>query len=324
MTAVVLAVVAALCTGVAAAAQHHATHQVDRRPPLHPGIVLALLRRPWWLAGSAAAVVGLALQIAALVVGSIIVVQAIMISSVAWTVLGEALWARRRPGGRTLVGVGLAGAGVAGFLVLLHPRVPPAPPPPTVAMTAVVGAGCAAVSAAGLLWAARGPERTAALGLAVPTGVGYGLAAALMKLVSAQVRSGGWAEPFHHPALYTAVVVGPAAVLLSQNTLQRGRSAAAALTIVLLLDPLVGVATGVLWFGEQLTAGVAGTVGAVACVAAAVAGCALAQVEPPARRHTGATATDDPGAVSPGRLVPGVQHRRPVRHDPLGTARGAV
>jgi threonine/homoserine efflux transporter RhtA len=71
-------------------------------------------------------------------------------------------------------------------------------------------------------------------------------------------------------------VVGPAAVLLSQNTLQRGRSAAAALTIVLVLDPLVGVATGVLWLGEQLTASPAGMLSAVACAAAAVAGAALA------------------------------------------------
>lgn len=104
------------------------------------------------------------------------------------------------------------------------------------------------------------------------TGAGYGLTAALLKLVGTQVRDGGWAAPLQHPAVYAVAVLGPAAVLLSQNALQHARPVTTALTLVLLLDPLVGVAAGVLWFGERVSTSFGGLAGAVACAAAAIGG----------------------------------------------------
>ncbi len=165
-----LAVLAALFVGFASAAQHHATRQVDDHVALHPGLALALLRRRWWLVG-AAAVVGIGLQVAALTAGSIIAVQTVMVSSLAWTTIGESLLARRRPGARMVAGV----------------------------------------------------------------------------------------------------------VLLSQSALQKGHRAAPAVAVILLVDPVVGLATGVLWFGERITATAGTVLGALACVAVTVGGIALAQ-----------------------------------------------
>jgi hypothetical protein len=93
-----LAVLAALSVGLASAAQHHATQQVTV-PRGARGLAPALLRRPWWRFGAAAAV-GTGLQVAALTAASIIAVQTVMVSSLAWTTVGESLLARRRPGGR--------------------------------------------------------------------------------------------------------------------------------------------------------------------------------------------------------------------------------
>jgi hypothetical protein len=87
------------------------------------------------------------------------------------------------------------------------------------------------------------------LGLALATGVLYGLTAGLMKVVAGQARGGIW-EPFRHWTLYVVCVIGPLGFLLSQNTFQQGRFLTPALAVITALDPLVGVAIGLSWMGE--------------------------------------------------------------------------
>jgi len=276
VTTVALAVLAAFCVGLAAAAQHHATRQVDEHAALHPGLVRALLRRPWWVLGSAVAVAGVALRVTALATGSIIAVQTLMVTSLAWTTIGESALARRAPGVRAVAGVALAVCGTAGLLLLLDPRPPPDQRTPTGAAVAVVIGGCAVVAAIGLAWSARRPGSGRALGLALAIGCAYGLNAALLELVGGRLEL-GWDEPFRHPALYAACLLGPAAVLLSQNALQHGRRATPAVAVVLLVDPVVGLVAGVLWFGERITTIPVRMLAAVACVAVTVVGIALVE-----------------------------------------------
>lgn len=271
-----LAALAAFCVGLAAAAQHHATQQVDEHSALHPGLVRALLRRPWWLLGSVVAVAGVALQVAALAHGSIIAVQTLMVTSLAWTTIGESALARRAPGLRAVAGVALAVCGTAGLLLLLDPQPAPDQRIPTGAAVAVVVGGCAVVATIGLAWSACRAGSARALGLALATGCAYGLNAALLKLVGGQLEL-GWDEPFRHAPLYAACLLGPAAVLLSQNALQHGRRATPAVAVVLLVDPVIGLVTGALWFGEHITATPVTVVAAVAFVAVTITG--IAQVE---------------------------------------------
>lgn len=294
-----LAALAALAMGLASACQHHAVRQVGRRAFLHPGLVLALVRRPWWLAGVAASAVGLCLQVAALTAGSIVVVQTVLVSCLAWTLAGESLLGRVLPGRRTVGGVALAGAGLVGVLLALRPAVPAQPVTPPVGAVALVAGACAALAAFGLLGAARGTGRTRVLALAATAGVGYGLTAALLKIVGAELRV-GWTEPLGHAPLYAAAGVGAAAVLLSQNALQSGRWAAPAVAVMMTVDPVVGIATGVLWFGEQLTTTPAALLAALACTVTTAAGLTLAH---PADHAV-------PGAVSgSARRAPGPPRR---------------
>jgi drug/metabolite transporter (DMT)-like permease len=275
VTAVVLAALSALFFGLAAAAQHHATQQVDRHTVLHPGLVLALARRPWWLLGVSASVVGVSLQVAALAAGSIIVVQTLIVSSLLWTSLGESVLARRRPEPRALAGVGLAVLGIVGLLLVLDPRAVSDPHPPTVAAGVQLVGGCAVLAAVGLAWSARttGPAR--ALGLALTAGTVYGLTAALFKIVTGE-SGAGWTAPLGRPTLYVACLLGAAAVLLNQNALQQGRRASPGIAVVLLVDPAVGLAAGVLWFDERLTLTAWTLAAAAACLAVTVGGVALA------------------------------------------------
>ncbi len=168
-----------------------------------------------------------------------------MTTSLGWTLLGGRLFTGRRPGPRALGGVVLAGAGLVGLLVVLSPtQAAVATAPGPTAATVVVG-GCAAAVLAGLAWARWTRSGSRALGLAVGTGIGYGLTAALLKLVTAQLRD-GWTGTLHHPALalYAVCVLGPASILLSQNAFQQGRVAALAVTVILVLDPVIGLVTG--------------------------------------------------------------------------------
>jgi hypothetical protein len=118
-----------------------------------------------------------------------------------------------------------------------------------------------------------GPVQVAAL--AAATGVLYGLTAGLMKVVTSQFRSGGPAEVFTHPVLYVVCAVGPMGFLLSQNTFQHGTLIAPALAIITIVDPLVGVAIGVSWLGEQVNSSPAVLAGELIAVLVIIGSVAL-------------------------------------------------
>ncbi|WP_137812835.1 hypothetical protein [Gandjariella thermophila] len=92
------------------------------------------------------------------------------------------------------------------------------------------------------------------LSLALATGVCYGVTAALLKIISGQLRT-GVTEPLHHWVLYVTCLIGPTGFLLSQNTFQQGRLVSPALAVITTVDPLIGVAIGVSWFGEEMVGG---------------------------------------------------------------------
>jgi hypothetical protein len=62
---------------------------MPRSPPTFgagdPRLLTALTRRAWWWIGTGASVAGLGLQVVALTLGPIIVVQSVMISSILFT-----------------------------------------------------------------------------------------------------------------------------------------------------------------------------------------------------------------------------------------------
>ena len=201
------------------------------------------LPMPAWPAGADPAV---SLQVLALALGPIIVVQSVMTSSIVFTTVAEGLLTGRRPRGGTWSGVGLTGLGLVGLLVALRPTAGTGAVPPG-GSTLAVAAGCLVLMLAAVTWsrtaAAPGSGAGRVLALAVATGLGYGITAVALKTVGTQLAA-GLAGPLQHPALYVALALGPSAILLSQAALQQGRLATAVVSVILVVDPLVGLVGG--------------------------------------------------------------------------------
>jgi hypothetical protein len=265
LVAVPAAVAGAASFGLASVVQQRVTKQVPTSGTLDPRLLWQLIRRPVWVLGVATVIVGLALQLVALAFGPLVLVQPLLVTGVLFGAVFSALLARR--GVDRLIMIGSLGcvAGLAAFLVLTRPSgnsgqfaAGSALLPLAITLGLAV-AGCLAV-------AARHSGAVHVAALAAATGVLYGLTAGLMKVVTGQFRSGGFAEPFGHPVLYVVCVVGPMGFLLSQNAFQKGTLIAPALAIITIVDPLVGVAIGVAWLGEQVITSPAALAGEVISV----------------------------------------------------------
>ncbi|WP_020658534.1 DMT family transporter [Amycolatopsis benzoatilytica] len=250
VVAVPAAVAGAACMGIASAAQARATKEVETGKPLDLTLFKRLVGRPLWLIGIAATILGLVLQLVALAFGPLLLVQPLLVTSLMFAGFASARLERRRPDRTMSVGGLLCAAGLAAFLVIARPGgngetlvngSALLPLGITLAVVTLISLVVAASTKSGSL---------RVLGLAVATGVLYGLTAGLMKVVAGQFRS-GVDEPFRHWTLYLVCVVGPLGFLLSQNTFQQGRFLTPALAVITALDPLVGVAIGLSWMGES-------------------------------------------------------------------------
>jgi drug/metabolite transporter (DMT)-like permease len=250
--AVPAAVAGAASFGLASAVQQRATKEVPTTGTLDPRLLLELVRRPVWVLGIGAVIVGLSLQLVALAYGPLVLVQPLLVTGVLFGAVFSAVLTHRRVDRLVVLGSLGAVAGLSAFLVLARP---------TGGSTQLEQDGWAllplAVALAAtvlicLTLASRydGPVQVGAL--ATATGVFYGLTAGLMKVVTSQFRSGGFPEIFTHPVFYVVCAIGPLGFLLSQNTFQHGTLIAPALAIITIVDPLVGVAIGVSWLGEQV------------------------------------------------------------------------
>lgn len=273
LLAVPAAVVGAACMGLASAAQARATKEVAVARILDPGLLRGLARRPLWLIGMVATGAGLALQLVALAFAPLLVVQPLLITSLMFAGVFSARLERRSADAVMVAGSLTCVAGLASFLLLARPSGnddvftdTPQPYPLAIALTllTLLGLGVSVI--------AHGSVRV--LGLAVATGVLYGVTAGLMKIVAVQARA-DITEPFRNWALYLVCLVGPLGFLLSQNTFQQGRFLTPALAVITALDPLVGVGIGVWWMGERATTSPSALAGEAVAAAVIIVGIVL-------------------------------------------------
>lgn len=256
--------------GLASAVQQRATKQVRTSRTLDPRLLWDLVRMPTWLLSIGTVLLGLSLQVVALAFGPLVLVQPLLVTSVLFGALFAAWMAHRRLDRVLVLGALAVAAGLAAFLLLAQPsghgegftgsRVAPL----AVLLTVIV-LGC-------LLSAGRFTGEQRVLALALATGVFYGVTAGLIKVVAGQIRQGGVVEPFEHPTLYIVCALGPVGFLLSQNTFQQGRFISPALAVISSADPLVGVAIGVSWLGEEIVATPFALVGEAVAAVVLIAG----------------------------------------------------
>jgi len=256
--AIVLGVTAALMFGVASVADQHSTKQVKQRKALSPRIFLDLMRRPLWLASIGGTLLGFALQVLALKYGPLALVEPLLACGLIFAVLiNSYLHSRFDP--ILLGGVVGAAAGIAGFLIIANPS----PGGASVSFLTVLPLGAALAGAlAGCLALAGRQSTYRPLALALACGICYGVAAFLVKLVISDVGAGIGALLSDWP-IYALAIVGPLGFLLNENAFQSGTLLAPVLSIITVCDPVISVALGKIWLGEDLSSTAAGIAGEV-------------------------------------------------------------
>ncbi|HEY1668645.1 MAG TPA: DMT family transporter [Trebonia sp.] len=110
----------ALAYAITAVTEQLSTKRVKRRRALSPELLLDLVKQPLWLAGVAANVASLALQVVALRFGPLALVEPILVCDMIFAGLISAAM-RKRADPVTGAGVLACAAGVAGFLVIARP-----------------------------------------------------------------------------------------------------------------------------------------------------------------------------------------------------------
>lgn len=265
--ATLFALGAALFVAIGDVLQQRSAHDVTDEPVGHVALFLKLLKdKQWWL-GSLVAGVGFGLQAAALGFGSVLLVQALLVTSLLFALPLSARFAGRR----------ITRAEWMWAVVLAV----------AVAVIVTVGNPSKGESRAGLeLWiwviATLGPvlvlclvgarvfsgKPAAAVLLGLVAGSLWGLFAVLTKGVVDRLDDGIVAL-FKTPELYPWVVVAVAATAVQQSSFRAG-SMAASLPAVTVSEPLVGSILGVFVLGEMLRPGESGWFGLAIAVAAMV------------------------------------------------------
>jgi drug/metabolite transporter (DMT)-like permease len=256
--AIVLGVAAALMFGVASVADQRSTHRVTRRKALSPRIFVDLARQPVWLASVCGTLLGFALQVLALKYGPLALVEPLLACGLIFAVLINA-YLRRLFDPILMSAVAATAAGIAGFLIIANPTAGRANVSFLVMLPLAVGliAGLAAC----LALAGRS-SNARPLALALACGLCYGVSAFLVKLVISDVGAGVTALFTDWP-IYALAIVGPLGFLLNEDAFQSGTLIAPVLAIITVCDPVISVALGRIWLGEQLSSTPAGIAGEI-------------------------------------------------------------
>lgn len=298
MIAIVLSLVASGMNAMASVLQRRANREQSGQQGSMLHMLLDLVRRPAWLGGIAAMVTGFALEAGALTLGSIALVEPLMIAELPLTLVGAVFVLQRRYRGQVWTAiVGLAG-GLAVFLFALGPGGgdPAAAPLSLWLLAGSINAGVAVLCVL-LGWRWRRP-RAALLGIG--TGATFGLMSALISGAGAAYSHGGFALLFTSWQTYAAVVVGPTSFFLLQSALQAGQLVASQPGFTL-INPLTSVLWGVGVFGETIRGGGWFIVALVAAAGVVVATLLLLRAAERPRSDTGSWSTEGSDAEGAGR-----------------------
>jgi drug/metabolite transporter (DMT)-like permease len=264
---VVTALAAALVFGIASVADQRSTKRVKRRKALSPRIFLDLVHQPLWLASIGGTVLGFALQVVALRLGPLALVEPLLICDLIFAVLISS-YLRKLWDPVLVGGVIAAVAGVAGFLVIGSPTNGSS----SVGFIVVLPLGAGFVAAiAGCVAVGRRSSRLRPLALALACGVSYGVSAFLVKLVVSNV-SGGLPHILTDWPIYALAIVGPLGFLLNENAFQQGTLIAPVLAIITVCDPVISIALAAIWLDEKLSSSPAGIAGEVLSLLVMVVG----------------------------------------------------
>ena len=247
--AAALALLAALFIAISDAVQQRLAHDVtDDERVGAIALFGRLLRNPRWWLGSLIAAVGFALQAAALGLGSVVLVQALFVTSLLFALPISAKLGHRKVTPSQWTWAVLLAASVAVFVTVGDPQAghSRAPLGTWLVVVAVIGPALVLCLLGARIWS--GPVRAVLLGLV--SGSLWGLFSVLTKGVVDRLGDGTWAV-LRTPELYALVLVIIAATVWQQASFQAG-TLTASLPTLTVAEPAVGSVLGIVVLGESL------------------------------------------------------------------------
>lgn len=220
-----------------------------------------------WLGGIAADVGGLGLQVYALHVGALAIVQPVLISGLLFSLLLNHATADTRISRREFSWAAVLAASLVGFLAVsgvsnkttTNGATHGADHGPAISAAALV----VVIAAVLITLARRVPRGLAASMLGVTVGFCYAATASLIKSCSNIAVAGGLLDVLTSWQLYLLIAVGAAGMLLNQLAFQAG-PLTASLPAIATVDPILSVAIGVWVYDERLNHSPLATVGDIA------------------------------------------------------------
>ena len=247
--AIVLSLVAALLFAVASVLQQRGTTTISDADALGAGMLGSLVRRPVWVAGIVADIAGFGVQAWALAVGTLLLVQPLLVTTLLFA-LPLAAWAnKRRLTGEEWAWAGVLIVSLALFVILGEPTAgldrPPFPSwlPALIICTPLVAA---CVWSAGSL--PHGTKRS--LVLAVAAGVLLGLSAPLTKS-GIDGFGDGIVAGLTTWELWGMALTASLGTFWQQSSYQAG-DVQTSLPTVTVLKPVVAMALGLTAYQEHL------------------------------------------------------------------------
>ncbi|PKQ23641.1 MAG: hypothetical protein CVT65_07020 [Actinobacteria bacterium HGW-Actinobacteria-5] len=274
--AVVLTVLASVALAVASVVQHVAVGATAAKPgtKLSGKELLAVIRNPRWLGGLALTGVGAVLQMTALLLAPVTVVQPIGVLAVPWTILLAAR-VHRTPITPTIWGAaGLTVFGTTGFawVAISHAAPYPVLNDTWLVVGTLAGFGVAAALA---LAGARGPLAWRCLAWSAAAAVVYGAESGVVKAIGHYVATRPWLASPTFWFLVASIVAG---MVLAGIWIQQGYASGPAEIVVGTLNaagPVAGVAYGVAVLGEGINITATAALLMLGCAAVALWGVVL-------------------------------------------------
>jgi drug/metabolite transporter (DMT)-like permease len=247
--AATLALMAAFLFAVAATLQQKGALNLDGVSLGKPESLVQLVGQRMWLFGTAALLVGYALQAAALDRGRLAIIQPLLVTTIVFALpLGWWL-TNQHVGRREVVGAAVIVIGLAAFVIYGDPAggKDNAPNDEWAIAITVLCAICAVL----LLLGRHGTPTTTAAVYGTVAGILFGLSAALTK-PTVELLHEGVGDMLSHWQCYALAIAGILGFILQQVSLGTGRLAPSVATVSV-ANPIVGVLLGVAIFDERFS-----------------------------------------------------------------------
>jgi len=264
--AALLALGAAFFIAIGDVIHQRSAHDVTDEPVSHTELFMRLLRDGQWWLGSGVAAAGFALQAAALGLGSVLLVQAMLVTSLLFALPISARLSHRPVTRWEWTWAALLAAAVAIIVTVGNPTAghSRASYETWTAVIAVLGPALVLCVVGARIWSGS----VSAVLLALVSGALWGVFAVLTKGVVDRLDDGLWAL-LRTPELYVWALVGIAGTAWQQSSFRAG-SLTASLPTMTVAEPVVGSALGIVVLGETLRPGDAGWLTLIIAVAVMV------------------------------------------------------